>query len=1631
MALQLRKVTEADRLLITPIPGEPLYTVDENKLYIGDGVTPGGVSVISTIEIRDFLNVELDGEDIEDGSFIYYDKSQNKWRIGKPVIFTSDLDDVTLDNQVDAGFMFVYDAATERWVIQEQPVKSLDDIAEFSIDSNLLTQPLALEYNETSDLFESRPLAPIPAIGDLLGVSVSDPTQRGHVFLYDKDTSTFVNDYISLTESVNYNADLHGLQNLDIIKFDGQSNLFKRDAPFLKDVYLISLDGLNEPAPEDAIIPVNVSGGKFVFNEVQVAPELEIFKDRNYSFDLSDPSLLGKTFSFSEVFDGTHSLDPPGEILVSERIILSGTPGIDGSVYIDLRSTGPDLGQLPDEFYYFCVEDPEFGGKILQKNPLVPPPFVLQWDQSIESFNTKRFGYSLGEFGDVLLTPDEDGNIADFQMLSWDDGNKKWTTPLDRVVGLGIGGTLPRTYTQYSNAMWAGGVQGLGTFDLTLEEGAELKSIKINLDELEIEGQEEEFDAFFFDSEEEREEFLEAVEAAQAALGPGGFLTREEIDAIADEKQAKKARLISNKKEYTRTGKSALDRPRVEIEAGEGGPGGGGWGGGGFGTFGGIMGSFAGLSLGSGDGSGDGYAGGDPGVDEPGLDELTSPVPSPEEEAEAFKDAYKNFGNNLKKTFGALLARNRLLKKLYPDSFNPDGTPGGLSAGGGLEIEFETVNPTGVQSQDKPPMMLGWRASTDVYSYYYFTYFKSSAALTYNSRDHELMVQSKMRRVGCTLTRGNTFKVCFYYDADDSRYMAGEWLRIVEWLSPKSLYTGDLEEFPSVTIRKDLEEWNAGTKYKKGSRVIYNDKVWECLVEISEASPPAPGIVPAPSAVDNEAIQAFVEIPAFSVKSQLFSGVYQLRCTLGKDTFGGKTHPVFGFGEPGDEADYLYVGASLRTPQPTTMRALGYTDYVQLYQRDQHRQNLNTYNLDRGTFLYDINVHSALQHLMVGEFQTFNIEKRLGECNLPPTSLIPQKEIEWAMSMGNRAGATPPKIAIDDPGPGIPSYRGIFRPYGNIGCFIDGLNINALTGAASFNLDSNLHVDVAPQPPGYTFLENLPRPALTNGTGQSFISNFFTWRRTDYSDFAFFLPKTLGGGKDTFMGDRIHYRDIPSTESLVVPSVGSPFAFPINQIDGGNGPFSMNISRLAGGGNVFATRYCVKRRGSTLTPKTAQVGEKALGTITDQDGNIIKRDVEESEVQPGQTWTQDKVVPIYQIIPGNDKASGEAGTSTVSLARIEAGKSAVCIGVCDESSNGLYAFQLLWDEFRGQFPNRPHWLLQPSSFSPENTAPFPTSILSKNPSFDSLFSANFPNVSDFYPVSRNQRTSFPLTHNLGSYLFTSSNKWLAWAPELKNHGVFLYDLGFYSDHGPSVENTTATIRYNIRIPVGIDGVKFRFTADDAIGITIYNPVTGSTFGLGSHADPTSLKEYILDSQEVDQAFTPQDLIDQDKWLEVKVIYEQGPDATLEQTWRNNPGGYVLLIDAYRASNGTYYPFFRTDDYGSIGVDIYPPNAVSAMNVPLNYMVDAFQGRPSYGPYTVTRDNGNTSLITDWFALCKLDLLRPGTVIGLFIDRSGSMTQQTIQASYAYFYQRCAEAGLSIVEVQNSNEDWITPFIAEI
>ena len=82
---------------------------------------------------------------------------------------------------------------------------------------------------------------------------------------------------------------------------------------------------------------------------------------------------------------------------------------------------------------------------------------------------------------------------------------------------------------------------------------------------------------------------------------------------------------------------------------------------------------------------------------------------------------------------------------------------------------------------------------------------------------------------------------------------------------------------------------------------------------------------------------------------------------------------------------------------------------------------------------------------------------------------------------------------------------------------------------------------------------------------------------------------------------------------------------------------------------------------------------------------------------------------------------------------------------------------------------------------------------------------------------------------------------------------------------------------------------------------------------------------------------------------------------------------------------------------------------------------------TFGPVRVNRDNGTAANASDWYTICNLDQIPNNSKVALFIDTSGSMTMNTVQASYDLLTQKLTARGITYITVQNSQEDWISDF----
>jgi|13_taG_2_1085334.scaffolds.fasta_scaffold03800_5 hypothetical protein len=85
MALRLRRGTDAERLLITPVEGELIYTTDTKKLYAGDGSTAGGNIVTGSGGGGGGGSTTLDGltdtdlTSVGNSDVLTYNGSTSKW----------------------------------------------------------------------------------------------------------------------------------------------------------------------------------------------------------------------------------------------------------------------------------------------------------------------------------------------------------------------------------------------------------------------------------------------------------------------------------------------------------------------------------------------------------------------------------------------------------------------------------------------------------------------------------------------------------------------------------------------------------------------------------------------------------------------------------------------------------------------------------------------------------------------------------------------------------------------------------------------------------------------------------------------------------------------------------------------------------------------------------------------------------------------------------------------------------------------------------------------------------------------------------------------------------------------------------------------------------------------------------------------------------------------------------------------------------------------------------------------------------------------------------------------------------------------------------------------------------------
>lgn len=230
MALRLRRGTNAERLLITPVEGELIYTTDTKLLYVGDGSTAGGTLVTGSgggggaTSLEDLIDTDVVGA--LDNQVLTWIASTSKWEPttipGAGAIDLADLADVFLPSPEYEQVIYFdglnWRAGNVQNLISYGSDLTINIVGEDStrlvdVTNNTLTGDLT--GNVTGDLFDPEGIAIVDhnlrlLVGNVNGNVTGD--LQGSVF--GADSTMLVNGLDSVltgpvdTSSVNVSGDV-------------------------------------------------------------------------------------------------------------------------------------------------------------------------------------------------------------------------------------------------------------------------------------------------------------------------------------------------------------------------------------------------------------------------------------------------------------------------------------------------------------------------------------------------------------------------------------------------------------------------------------------------------------------------------------------------------------------------------------------------------------------------------------------------------------------------------------------------------------------------------------------------------------------------------------------------------------------------------------------------------------------------------------------------------------------------------------------------------------------------------------------------------------------------------------------------------------------------------------------------------------------------------------------------------------------------------------------------------------------------------------------------------------------------------------------------------------------------------
>ena len=169
MAFRLRRGTDSERLLITPLEGELIYVTDYQSegvspLYIGDGITLGGNPVDTTAfldlsgqSIANLADVDIGNDSTvpTDGDVLAYDAASGDWRASAAAAGATSLGALT---DVDlAGVLnddvIVYNSVSANFERETFRLEALRDVTFSNLNNSVLVYDnVAGTFNQTQSL---------------------------------------------------------------------------------------------------------------------------------------------------------------------------------------------------------------------------------------------------------------------------------------------------------------------------------------------------------------------------------------------------------------------------------------------------------------------------------------------------------------------------------------------------------------------------------------------------------------------------------------------------------------------------------------------------------------------------------------------------------------------------------------------------------------------------------------------------------------------------------------------------------------------------------------------------------------------------------------------------------------------------------------------------------------------------------------------------------------------------------------------------------------------------------------------------------------------------------------------------------------------------------------------------------------------------------------------------------------------------------------------------------------------------------------------------------------------------------------------------------------------------------------